>query len=59
MRQSYDSRLKELNDKIATADAFVRQQQGGQDLQRLYEEDPAAAARLDFQLRQQSEKLKK
>ena len=57
LRQSYDSRLAELNDTIATADAFVRQQQGGQDLQKLYEEDPAAAARLDFQLRQQSEAI--
>jgi len=57
LRQSYDSRLAELNDTIATADAFVRQQQGGQDLQKLYEEDPAAAARLDFQLRQQSETI--
>ena len=57
LRQSYDDRIKELNDKIATAEAFVRQQQGGQDLQKLYEEDPAAAARLDFQLRQQSEQI--
>ena len=57
LRQSYDSRLAELNDTIATADAFVRQQQGGQDLQKLYEEDPAAAARLDFQLRQQSDAI--
>ena len=57
LRQSYDSRLAELNDTIATADAFVRQQQGSQDLQKLYEEDPAAAARLDFQLRQQSEAI--
>jgi len=55
--QSYDSKLKELNDTIATADAFVRQQQGSSDLQKLYEEDPAAAARLDYQLRQQSEKI--
>ena len=57
LRQSYDERIKELNDKIATADAFVRQQQGSQDLQKLYEEDPSAAARLDFQLRQQSEQI--
>ena len=57
LRQSYDDRIRELNDKIATADAFVRQQQGGQDLQKLYEEDPTAAARLDFQLRQQSEQI--
>ena len=57
LRQSYDNRIKELNDTIASADAFVRQQQGSQDLQKLYEEDPTAAARLDFQLRQQSEKI--
>ena len=57
LRQSYDERIKEVIDKIATADAFVRQQQGGQDLQKLYEEDPTAAARLDFQLRQQSEQI--
>ena len=55
LRQSYDDRIRELNDKIATADAFVRQQQGSEDLQRLYEEDPSAAARLDFQLRQQTD----
>ena len=57
LRQSYDDRIRELNDKIATADAFVRQQQGSEDLQRLYEEDPAAAARLDFQLRQQTDRI--
>ena len=57
LRQSYDAKLAELNDLIATADATVRQQQGSQDLQKLYEEDPAAAARLDFQLRQQNNKI--
>jgi hypothetical protein len=57
LRQSYDDRIRELNDKISTADAFVRQQQGSEDLQRLYEEDPSAAARLDFQLRQQTDKI--
>ena len=58
LRQSYDTRLRELNDLIATADATVRQQQGSQDLQKLYEEDPTAAARLDYQLRQQQEQLR-
>lgn len=57
LRQSYETRLKELNDTIATADEFIRQQQGGQDLQKLFDEDPVAAARLEFQLRQQSEKI--
>ena len=53
LRQSYDTRLSELNELIATADATVRQQQGSQDLQKLYDEDPTSAARLDYQLRQQ------
>ena len=57
MRQSYDTRLSELNDLIATADATVRQQQGSEDLQKLYDEDPTAAARLDYQLRQQNRQL--
>ena len=56
-RQSYDTRLSELNDLIATADATVRQQQGSEDLHKLYDEDPTAAARLDYQLRQQNRQL--
>jgi len=56
-RQSYDTRLSELNDLIATADATVRQQQGSEDLQKLYDEDPTAAAKLDYQLRQQNRQL--
>jgi hypothetical protein len=42
LRQSYDTRLSELNEL-----------QGSQDLQKLYDEDPTSAARLDYQLRQQ------
>ena len=57
LRQSYDAKLTELNELIATADATVRQQQGSQDLQRLYEEDPTQAAKLDYQLRQQQMQL--
>jgi len=56
-RQSYDYRLSELNDMIATADGFVRQQQGSKDLQKLYDEDPTAASRLDYQLREQERQL--
>ena len=41
LRQTYETRLSELNNLIATADATVRQQQGSQDLQKLYEEDPS------------------
>ena len=57
LRQSYDTRLSELNDLIATADATVRQEQGSQDIQKLWEEDPTTAARLDYQLREQNRQI--
>ena len=57
LRQSYDAKLTELNDLLATADATVRQRQGSADLQKLYEEDPSQAAKLDYQLRQQQMQL--
>jgi hypothetical protein len=57
LRQSYDTRLSELNDLIATADGFVRQQQGSKDLEKLYDEDPTAAAKLDYQLREQRRQI--
>ena len=56
-RQTYDNRLSELNELIATADATVRQEQGSEDLQKLWEEDPTAAARLDYQMRQRNRQL--
>ena len=56
-RQSYDTRLSELNDLIGTADGFIRQQQGSKDLQKLYDEDPTSAAKLDYQLREQQKQL--
>jgi len=57
LRQTYDSRLSELNDMISTADSFIRQQQGSKDLQKLYDEDPTSAARLDYQLREQKRQI--
>jgi len=57
LRQSYDTRLSELNDLIATADGFVRQQQGSKDLEKLYDEDPTSAAKLDYQLREQRRQI--
>ena len=57
LRQNYDTRLSELNDMIATADGFIRQQQGSKDLQRLYDEDPTSAAKLDYQLREQQKQI--
>ena len=57
LRQTYDTRLNELNDLISTANQFVKQKQGGQDLAKLYQEDPTEAARLDFQLRQERQHI--
>ena len=57
LRQTYDSRLSELNDMISTADSFIRQQQGSKDLHKLYDEDPTSAARLDYQLREQQRQI--
>ena len=57
LRQSYDTRLSELNELIATADGFVRQQQGSKDLEKLYDEDPTSAAKLDYQLREQKRQI--
>jgi len=57
LRQTYDTRLSELNDLISTADQFVKNKQGGQDLAKLYEEDPTSASRLDFELRQESSRI--
>ena len=55
LRQTYDTRLSELNDLISTANQFVEQKQGGQDLAKLYQEDPTEASKLDFQLRQEKQ----
>ena len=57
LRQTYDTRLSELNDLISTANQFVEQRQGGQDLAKLYQEDPTEAAKLDFQLRQEKQHI--
>ena len=57
LRQTYDTRLNELNDLISTANQFVEQKQGGKDLAKLYQEDPTEAARLDFQLRQEKQHI--
>ena len=57
LRQTYDTRLSELNDMISTADSFIRQQQGSKDLHKLYDEDPTSAARLDYQLREQNKQI--
>ena len=57
LRQTYDTRLNELNDLISTANQFVEQKQGGQDLAKLYQEDPTEAARIEHRLKRKQEKL--
>lgn len=56
LRQTYDARIKELDELMQSANSFISQ--GSEvDLKAMYEEDPQAAAKLDFQMRQQREHL--
>ena len=57
LRQQYDQKLRELNEAVASAESMNRQKLSTEELQKLYEEDPTSAAKLDFQMRQQSERL--
>ena len=57
LNQTYESRIRELNDLIGTANAYVSQSSKEIDLSKLYEEDPVAAAKADFQMRQQRDHL--
>lgn len=54
LSQSYDSKLKELTDLIGAAESYIGQS-SKEDLQKMYEEDPTQAAKIDFQQRQQRE----
>lgn len=56
LRQTYDTKLKELDELMQSANSFISQ--GSEvDLNAMYEEDPQAAAKLDFQMRQKREYL--
>jgi len=57
LRQQYDMKLRELNEAIASAESLTRQQVDPAELQRLYEEDPSQAAKVDFQMRQQQDRI--
>jgi len=54
LSQSYDGKLKELTDLIGAAESYIGQS-SKEDLQKMYEEDPTQAAKIDFQQRQQRE----
>mgnify|MGYP001435035844 FL=1 len=58
LSQSYDSKLKELTDLIGAAESYIGQS-SKEDLQKMYEEDPTQAAKIDFQQRQQRESFNK
>ena len=56
LRQTYDTKLRELDELMQSANSFISQ--GSEvDLKAMYEEDPQAAAKLDFQMRQKREYL--
>jgi|TARA_R100001163_G_scaffold65788_1_gene64872 hypothetical protein len=59
LRQSYDQRVRDLNEAISSAESLIRQEQGGDNLKKLYEEDPARAAQVDYKIRQRQDELKK
>ena len=54
----YDGKLKELTDLIGAAESYIGQS-SKEDLQKMYEEDPTQAAKIDFQQRQQRESFNK
>jgi len=58
LSQSYDGKLKELTDLIGAAESYIGQS-SKEDLQKMYEEDPTQAAKIDFQQRQQRESFNK
>ena len=54
LSRSYDGKLKELTVLIGAAESYIGQS-SKEDLQKMYEEDPTQAAKIDFQQRQQRE----
>jgi len=58
LRQQYDMRIRDLSTAIATAESMMGQQMSPQQLQRLYDEDPATASKVDFQMRQQKDRIR-
>jgi len=59
LSQTYDSKLKELNDLIGMASNYISQPSNDADLKKMYDEDPANAAKIDFEMRTQRESFNK
>jgi hypothetical protein len=58
LRQQYDQRIRELDEALSSAQSITRQQISTQELQKLYDEDPSSAAKIDFEMRQEQEKVR-
>ena len=56
-RQDYSSKLNELNQLMSVAQQQLNTEINSSDLERLYEEDPTEAARIEHRLRRKQEKL--
>ena len=56
-RQDYSSKLNELNQLMSVAQQQLQTEINSSDLEKLYEEDPTEAARIEHRLRRKQEKL--
>ena len=56
-RQDYSSKLNELNQLMSVAQQQLNSEINSADLEKLYEEDPTEAARIEHRLRRKQEKL--
>ena len=56
-RQNYSSKLNEANQLLSVAQQQLQTEINSSDLERLYEEDPTEAARIEHRLRRKQEKL--
>lgn len=56
-RQDYSTKLNELNQLLAVAQEQLNADTNSVDLEKLYEEDPTEAARIEHKLRKKQEKI--
>ena len=56
-RQDYSTKLNELNQLMSLAQQQLNEETQNVDLEKLYEEDPTEAARIEHRLRRKQEKL--
>jgi hypothetical protein len=56
-RQDYSAKLNEANQMLSIAQQQLNQEISSADLEKLYEEDPTEAARIEHRLRKKQEKI--